>query len=120
MQRVLWGSYVGGDLDGGRGASTRRRACAHAGEPGRVQWTSRRAYGIHQRSVGELMGGIGSRGGKPHGRMLPQLSRFGMNVAKQYFNLLGSCNFKWLRVAETAHPTTIARLIGRSVFGGMV
>jgi hypothetical protein len=35
-QRVLWGSYVGGDLDGGRGAS----------------------------------------------RMLPQLSRFGMNVAK--------------------------------------
>jgi hypothetical protein len=35
-------------------------------------------------------------------------------------NLLGSCNFKWLRVAETAHPTTIARLIGRSVFGGMV
>ena len=28
------------------------------------------------------------------------------------FNLLGSCNFKWLRVAETAHPTTIARLIG--------
>jgi hypothetical protein len=34
------------------------------------------------------------------------------------FNLPGSCNFKWLRVAETAHPTTIARLIGRSVFGG--
>src|SRR5580704_15061164 len=39
VQRVLWGSYVGGDLDGGRGAST----------------------------------------------MLPQLSRFGMNVAKEYF-----------------------------------
>jgi hypothetical protein len=37
VQRVLWGSYVGGD--GGRGAS----------------------------------------------RMLPQLSRFGMNVAKEYF-----------------------------------
>jgi hypothetical protein len=36
------------------------------------------------------------------------------------FNLFGLCNFKWLRVAETAHPTTIARLIGRSVFGGMV
>jgi hypothetical protein len=77
-----WGSYVVGDLDGGRGASARRCACAHAGEPGRVQWTSRRAYGIHQRAVGGLMGGIGSRGGKPHGRMLPQLSRFGMNVAK--------------------------------------
>src|SRR5258708_7607591 len=67
VQRVLWGSYVGGDLDGGRGASTRRRACAHARKPGRVQWTSRRAYGIHQRAVGELMGGIGSKGGKPHG-----------------------------------------------------
>jgi len=74
VQRVLWGSYVGGGLDGGRGASTRRRACAHAGEPGRVQWTSRRAYGIHQWSVAELMGGIGSRGGKPHGRMLPRWS----------------------------------------------
>src|SRR6267378_1081622 len=43
VQRVLWGSYVGGDLDGGRGASTRRRACAHAREPGRVQWTSSRS-----------------------------------------------------------------------------
>jgi hypothetical protein len=41
-------------------------------------------------------------------------------LLKSTFNLLGSCNFKWLRVAETAHPTTIARLIGRSVFGGMV
>jgi hypothetical protein len=36
-------------------------------------------------SAGELMGGIGSKGGKPHGRMLPQLSRFGVNVAKEYF-----------------------------------
>src|SRR5258707_15139070 len=41
-------------------------------------------------------------------------------LQKSTFNLLGSCNFKWLRVAEIAHPTTIARLIGRSVFGGMV
>src|SRR5260370_15791467 len=41
-------------------------------------------------------------------------------LQKSTYNLLGSCNFKWLRVAETAHPTTIARLIGRSVFGGMV
>src|SRR5450432_2061040 len=47
VQRMLWGSYVVGDLDSGRGASTRRRAREHAGEPGRVQWTSRRAY-IHQ------------------------------------------------------------------------
>jgi hypothetical protein len=36
------------------------------------------------RSVGELMGGIGSRGGKPHGRMLPHPWRLGMNVAKEY------------------------------------
>jgi hypothetical protein len=61
VQRVLWGSYVGGDLDGGRGASTRRRACAHAGEPGRVQWTSRRPLGAHQRAIGGLGDGIGSR-----------------------------------------------------------
>ena len=40
---------------------------------------------LRQRAVGGLMGGIGSRGGKPHGRMLPQLSRFGVNVAKEYF-----------------------------------
>ena len=40
--------------------------------------------------------------------------------SEEAFNVLGSCNFKWLRVAETAHPTTIARLIGRSVFGGMM
>ena len=82
MQRVLWGSYVGGDLDGGRGVSTRRRACAHAGEPGRVQWTSRRAYGIHQRAVGELMGGIWFERRQAAWQKLPQLSRFGMNVAK--------------------------------------
>jgi hypothetical protein len=72
---VLWGSYVGGDLDGGRGAS----------------------------------------------RMLPQLSRFGMNVSKKVFLIfLARVISNGLRVAETAHPTTIARLIGRSVFGGMV
>ena len=29
-----------------------------------------------------------------------------------WINVRGSCNFKWLRVAETAHPTNIARLIG--------
>jgi hypothetical protein len=36
-QRVLWGLYVGGDRDGGRGVSTRRRASVRAGEPRRVQ-----------------------------------------------------------------------------------
>jgi hypothetical protein len=40
------------------------------------------------------MGGIGSRGGKPRGAS----------------TTLAVC-FKWLRVAETVHPTTIARLI---------
>jgi hypothetical protein len=40
-------------------------------------------------------------------------------LLKRGFNVLGICNFKWLRVAEIAHPTTIARLIGRSVFSGM-
>jgi hypothetical protein len=29
------------------------------------------------------MDGIGSRGGNPHGETLPQLSRFGMNVAQE-------------------------------------
>jgi hypothetical protein len=46
-------------------------------------------------------------------------SRMAM-LLESTFNVLGSCNFKWLRMAETAHPTTIARLIGRSVFGGTV
>jgi hypothetical protein len=29
------------------------------------------------------MDGIGSKGGNPHRRTLPQLSRFGMNVASE-------------------------------------
>jgi hypothetical protein len=35
------------------------------------------------------------------------------------FNVPGMFNFKWLRVAEMAHATTIARLIGRLVFSDM-
>ena len=31
-------------------------------------------------------------------------------------NVPGMFNFKWLRVAEMAHATTVARLIGRLVF----
>jgi hypothetical protein len=34
------------------------------------------------RRLGGLMDDIGLRDGKPYRRMLPQLSRFGMNVAK--------------------------------------
>jgi len=53
-----WGSYVGGDLMWTRRQLRGDVHCAHAREPGRVQWTSRRAYGIIQRAVGELMGGM--------------------------------------------------------------
>jgi hypothetical protein len=60
-----------GDLDG---------VCGR--EPGRVQWASRRARGVQQRAVGGLMDRIGSRSGKPHRRTLPQLLRFGMNIAQ--------------------------------------
>ena len=31
VQRVLWGSYVGGDLDGGRGASRMLAQLSHFG-----------------------------------------------------------------------------------------
>jgi len=82
-QRVLWGLHVGTALDVRRERSTRRRACLDAGEPRRVQWASRWARGVHQRAGGGLMGGIGSRGGNPPGRTLPQLLRFGMNVAQE-------------------------------------
>jgi hypothetical protein len=38
---------------------------------------------------------IGSRGGNPDRRTLPQLLRFGMNVAKEWgFHLSGLCGFK--------------------------
>ncbi|MGB7097393.1 MAG: hypothetical protein WBD95_01310, partial [Xanthobacteraceae bacterium] len=36
-------------------------------------------WGLHVGAVD----GIGSRAGHPHGRTLPQLSRFGMNVAQK-------------------------------------
>jgi hypothetical protein len=37
-----------------------------------------------------------------HRRTLPQLSRFGMNVAQEWgFHLSGICDFKQLRVAES-------------------
>jgi len=40
-------------------------------------------------------------------------------LQKRGFNVRGMFNFKWLRVAEMAHSTTGARLIGRSVFSDM-
>jgi hypothetical protein len=33
-------------------------------------------------------------------------------MQKRGFNVVGPCDFKQLRVAEIAHPTTVARLIG--------
>jgi hypothetical protein len=35
-------------------------------------------------------------------------------LPKKGINVFGMCNFKQLRVAEIAHPATIARLIDRS------
>jgi hypothetical protein len=63
---------------------------------------------VHERAVGGLTDGTGSRSGNPHRRTLPQLLRFGTNVAQKGFNVLGICNFKELRVAEIAHLTTLA------------
>jgi hypothetical protein len=40
-------------------------------------------------------------------------------LLKRGFNVLGMYDFKYLRVAEIAHPTTIARLIRRAAFSGM-
>ena len=46
-------------------------------------------------AVGRLMDRIGSRGEDRDRRTLPQLSRFGMNVAQEWgFNLSGFCDFK--------------------------
>ncbi len=50
----------------------------------------RALWGLHVGAVD----GIGSGGGHPHSRTLPQLSRFGMNVAQEGNNVLGMCNFK--------------------------
>jgi hypothetical protein len=46
-------------------------------------------------AVGRLMDRIRSRGGNRDRRTLPQLLRFGMNVAQEWgFNLSGFCDFK--------------------------
>ena len=42
-----------------------------------------------------------------------------MSVAQGTFNVRDMCNFKQLGVAEIAHPTTTARLIGRSMSSDM-
>jgi hypothetical protein len=49
------------------------------------------AFGLG-RGVQRAMDGIGSRGGNPHRRTLPQLLRLGMIIAQ--FNVRGMGNFK--------------------------
>jgi len=82
VQRALWGFNIGAALDGRRDASTRRRL--HTGEPERVRWASRRAREVQQQTAGELIDGYCFERRQP-GRTLPQLPRFGMSVAQEYF-----------------------------------
>ena len=57
--------------------------------------SGRRLAGCINGTIGKLMDRIGSRGGNPDRRTLPQLLRFGMNVAKEWgFHLSGLCDFK--------------------------
>ena len=65
-----------------RDESTRRGVSQHTGEPRRVQWPSQRAREV--RAAGELIGGHCFERRQP-GRTLPQLPRFGMSVAQEYF-----------------------------------
>jgi hypothetical protein len=52
-----------------------------------LQMLGRRHRGGHAECTNgrlvDLMVGIGSRGGNPHGGTLPQRPRFGMNVAQE-------------------------------------
>src|ERR1700739_4658835 len=56
--------------------------CLHAGEPKIVQWASRQAR--RQRMSSGLIDGYCFERRQP-GRTLPQLPRFGMSVAQEYF-----------------------------------
>jgi hypothetical protein len=70
---VLWGFDISAELVCGRQAD---RASASM-------------------AVGRLMDRIVSRGGNPDRRTLPQLWRFGMDVAQEWgFNVSGICDFK--------------------------
>jgi hypothetical protein len=68
-------------------SATRARGdvqCLHTGESRRVQWAFRRAREVQQRAAGELIDGYCFERRQP-GRTLPQLPRFGMSVAQEYF-----------------------------------
>jgi hypothetical protein len=57
--------------------------CLHAGKK-IVQWASRQARDVQQWTASELIDGFRSERRQP-GRTLPQLPRFGMSVAQEYF-----------------------------------
>jgi hypothetical protein len=62
-------------------SATRARGdvqCLHTGEPKIVQWASRQAREVQQRTAGELIDGDCFERRQP-GRMRPQLPRFGMS-----------------------------------------
>jgi hypothetical protein len=68
-------------------SATRARGdvqCQHTGEPKIVQWTSRQAREVQQWPASELIDGY-RFGRRQPGRTLPQLPRFGMSVAQEYF-----------------------------------
>ena len=66
-------------------SATRARGdVQHTGEPKIVQWTSRQAREVQQWTASELIDGCRFERRQP-GRMLPQLPRFGMSVAQEYF-----------------------------------
>jgi hypothetical protein len=68
-------------------SATRARGdvqCQHTGEPKIVQWTSRQAREVQQWTASELIDGYRFERRQP-GRTLPQLPRFGMSVAQEYF-----------------------------------
>jgi hypothetical protein len=67
-------------------SATRARGdvqCLHTGEK-IVQWASRQACEVQQWTASELIDGYRFERRQP-GRRLPQLPRFGMSVAQEYF-----------------------------------
>jgi hypothetical protein len=61
-----------------------RLSSGRYGEPKIVQWTSRQAREVQQWTASELIDGYRFERRQP-GRTLPQLPRFGMSVAQEYF-----------------------------------
>ena len=66
------------------GKSSGRYEGLHTGELKIVQWTSRQAREVQQWTASELIDGYRFEGRQP-GKTLPQLPRFGMSVAQEYF-----------------------------------